>query len=115
MDDVDFGPVICVIGGADLRAAGVDVLADPHAAEAVAALHADPTIGDGIDKIADRADDFALVVIDAHAVMVNDLRGPRFAIRASRAQRTASRGPRAANHNFSTSSPRTNAAYSPSR
>ena len=73
MDDVNLGAVIGIVGGANLRASAVDVLADPHAAESVAALHADPTIGRRVDEITDRADDFALVVIDAHKVMVNGL------------------------------------------
>ena len=66
MDDVDFRAVIRVCCRADFRASRVDVLTDPHAAKTVAALHADATIRRWIDEITDRADDFALVVIDAH-------------------------------------------------
>jgi hypothetical protein len=66
MDDMNLRAVVYIVGSAQLRAAAVDVLADPHPAEAVATFHADPTIGRGIDEITDRTDDFALVVVDAH-------------------------------------------------
>src|SRR5205807_5970773 len=60
MDDVDLSAVMHVVGCAQLGATAVNVLPDPHPAESVAALDADPPIGRRIDEITDRADDFAL-------------------------------------------------------
>src|SRR5207244_11442547 len=74
MHHVHLGAVVGVLSGAQLRAAAVDVLPDPHAPEAVAALHADAAVGRLVDQVADAADDLALLVIDAHATMVAVLR-----------------------------------------
>src|SRR6476646_25738 len=43
--DVDFRPVVRILACALFGAAGMDVLADPHAPEAVAALDADAPVG----------------------------------------------------------------------
>src|SRR5207253_9935078 len=55
MDHMDFRAVIHIVGGAQLRAATVDVLPDPHPAETVATFHSDPTIGRRIDEITNGA------------------------------------------------------------
>ncbi len=66
MDHVHLGVVVRVLAHAQLGAPRVNVLADPHAPEPVAALDADPPVGRLIDEVADRADDFLFFVVDAH-------------------------------------------------
>src|SRR5688572_18678232 len=51
MDDVDLGAIVGVVIGPLLRAAGVDLLPDPHATEAVPPLHPDAAIGRPLDEI----------------------------------------------------------------
>src|ERR1051326_57406 len=76
MDDVDLGAVVGVRGRAELRAALVDVLPDPHPPEPVAALDADAPVGRFVDEVPNGADDLALLVVNAHA-MIDDNRSRR--------------------------------------
>ena len=66
MHDVHFGAVVRVFVCALFGAPGVDVLAEPHTAESVAALDADAPIGRFVDEVSDGADDGARFAVDAH-------------------------------------------------
>src|SRR6185436_20401479 len=54
----------------------MNVLADPHATKAVAALDADAPVPRFMDEIADGEVDFALLEVDAHRSMVSGVRRP---------------------------------------
>ena len=66
MHDMHLGAIRRILSGAQLGALRVDVLADPHAPESIAALDADAAVGRLVNEVADRADDLPFFVIHAH-------------------------------------------------
>jgi hypothetical protein len=69
---MDLGAVVGVFSSPQFGSLAVDVLPDPHAAEAVAALNADAAVRDGLDEVAYRTMDFTFVVVDPHLGILNE-------------------------------------------